>query len=247
MRLDGKTALIVGGAGGIGAACCRTFADAGAAVVIADVAEDRGVALAEELAAKGAKAAFVRVDVTDEQSCADMVAFTVKRFGGLDCAVNLAGFGHTPTPIHEIEQAVWRRIWEVATLGTALCIRHQVPAMLARSGGSIVNVASGAGLRAAPGMSAYVSAKHAVVGMTKNAALDLAKQNIRVNAICPGLIATGTHNRHLAPGESWGDRSFSAMGRPGKPEEVADLALYLASDASSFVNGEAIGITGGRP
>lgn len=246
MRLDGKTVIVTGGASGIGEACCKGFAEAGAAVVVADRDETGGRAVADRLSGAGGRAAFFCVDITSEQACADMVAFAVSQFDGLNCAVNCAGVAHSPTPIHEIDEAVWRRVWEIDALGTAFCMKYEIPRLLEAGGGTIVNIASGAGLHAARGMAAYVSAKHAVVGMTKNAALDLAPHNIRVNAICPGLIATATNNKELPPGMRWEELSPNPTGRVGKPYEVANMAIWLASDLSSFVTGEAIGIDGGR-
>jgi NAD(P)-dependent dehydrogenase (short-subunit alcohol dehydrogenase family) len=245
MRMDGRVVIVTGGASGLGEACCTGFAAAGASILVADFDVRCGRGVADSLTANGASADFAAVDVSDEQACADMVAFAVRRFGGLDCAVNCAGIAHMPTPIHEIEEAVWRRVWEVDALGVAFCMKYEIPMLLERGAGSIVNVASGAGLHGAKGMAAYVAAKHAVVGMTKNAAIELAPHRIRVNAICPGLIETSTMAKDLPAGMNWADMVSNPTGRLGQPHEVADMALWLASDRSTFVNGEAISIDGG--
>ncbi|HUD92706.1 SDR family NAD(P)-dependent oxidoreductase [Sphingobium sp.] len=246
MRLDGKVAIITGAAAGIGEACCDVFAAAGAAIVVADYDEAGAHMVARRLADKGASAVSIAVDVSDEQACADMVALAVKRFGGLDCAVNNAGIAHTPTPIQEIDVALWQRVWEVDALGVALCLKHEIPALLKRGGGSIVNIASGAGTHGARHMGAYVAAKHAAVGITRTAAIELAPHRIRVNAVCPGLIATARNNQNLPTGMKWSDLVSNPTGRLGEPHEVANMALWLASDRSTFVNGEAIAIDGGK-
>jgi len=246
MRLDGKVAIITGAAAGIGEACCDAFVEAGAAIIVADHNEAGVRKVAERLAAGGAKVDAIAVDVADEQACEAMVALAVERFGGLDCAVNCAGIAHTPTPIHEIDVATWRRVWEVDALGLAFCLKYEIPAMLRRGGGSIVNIASGAGTHGAKGMGAYVGAKHAAVGITRTAAIELAPQGIRVNAVCPGLIATTNNNQNLPAGMKWEDIVSNPTGRMGEPREVADITLWLASDRSGFVTGEAIAINGGK-
>jgi NAD(P)-dependent dehydrogenase (short-subunit alcohol dehydrogenase family) len=246
MRLDGKVAIITGAAAGIGEACCDTFVAAGAALVVADHDEAGIHAVADRLTAQGASVAAIAIDVSDEQACAAMVALAVDRFGGLDCAVNCAGIAQTPAPIHEIDAATWRRVWEVDALGLAFCMKYEIPAMLKRGGGSIVNIASGAGTHGATGMGAYVGAKHAAIGITKTAAIELAPQGIRVNAVCPGLIATVKHNQNLPDGMKWEDLVSNPTNRLGMPQEVADITLWLASDRSGFVNGESIHINGGK-
>jgi NAD(P)-dependent dehydrogenase (short-subunit alcohol dehydrogenase family) len=246
MRLDGKVAIITGAAAGIGEACSEVFAEAGAALVLADKDAAGVRKVAERLAAGGAKVEAITVDVSDREACQAMVALAVERFGGLDCAVNNAGVAHTPAPIHEIDEAVWRRVWEIDALGTAFCLKYEIPAMLQRGGGSIVNIASGTGTHGAKHMGAYVGAKHAMVGITRTAAIELAPQGIRVNAVCPGLTATERNNQNLPKGMRWQDIVVNPMGRMGEPREIANMTLWLASDYSTFVTGEAIAINGGR-
>lgn len=246
MLLQGKTAIVTGAASGLGEAIAEGFAAAGARLVIADVNEAGLRTVADRLAGGGAEVAVIALDISREQDCANMVALAEERFGGLDCAVNCAGVSHPPTPFEEIEEAVWRRVWEIDALGSAFCMKYEIPALKRRGRGSIVNIASGAGTHAAVNMAAYVSAKHALVGMTRNAALECAPLDIRVNAVCPGLVPTEAHNKLLPPGRRWEDMVSNPSNRNGKPHEIANIALWLASDMSTFVTGEAIAIDGGK-
>ena len=246
MLLQGKSAIVTGASSGIGEALAEGFAAAGARLVLADINEAAGRAVTARLVAGGAQAVFLPVNIVKEDQCAAMVALAEETYGGLDCAVNCAGLAHAPTPLHEIEEAVWRHVWEVDTLGTAFCLKHEIPALRRRGSGSIVNIASGAGTHGAVNMGAYVAAKHAVVGLTRNAALENAPHEIRVNAVCPGLILTETANQVLPPGMSWEDLVTNPSNRNGAPSEVANLCVWLASDMSTFITGETIAIDGGK-
>lgn len=244
MRLDGKVALITGGASGIGEASAIAFAAAGASVMIADRDEDRGRAVAEIIAAAGRDSDFVALDVADEASVKAMVRATCERFGRLDCAVNSAGIANQPCALTDIAVALWEQIWRVDLLGVGLCLKHQIAAMI-DDGGAIVNIASDAGLFGAAMMAPYVAAKFGVVGITKTAALEYAASGIRVNAVCPGLIDTPMSRNSVSEGFDWSLVVNNPMKRLGEASEVADAALWLCSNRSSFVTGQAISVDGG--
>ena len=238
-RLDGKVALITGGSRGQGAAEVRLFAAEGAKVVVADVRAEAGTALADEL---GPDVVFTRLDVSSEEEWASAVASTVERFGGLNVLVNNAGIGHT-APIAEHTLADYERIVAVNQIGVFLGIRSALAPMTAAGGGSIVNVSSGAGLRATKYMIAYAASKYAVTGMTASAALELARYGIRVNSIHPGVIDTPmlgdttTNTAALV--------KTTPLRRMGRPEEIANVALFLASDESSYMTGAHVPVDGG--
>ena len=243
MDLKNKVAVVTGGASGIGEASCFAFSEAGASVVVADLDADLGKKVAQSISNRGGKAAFIKLDVSEEKACIDMVAFAKDTFGGLDCAVNSAGVGNPPRSMEEIDEAMWRRILDVNLMGVIFSMKHQIRAMRERGGGSIVNISSAAGLFGAQGMGPYVASKHAVVGLTKSTAIETGQHNIRVNAICPGLIKTPI-NEKFAPEGGW--QPECPLKRVGQAQEVADTALWLASDRSSFVTGEAIRVDGGK-
>lgn len=245
MEMDGKVALVVGGASGIGEGVSKVLAAAGARLVLADVNVEGGRAVVEAIRATGAEASFVEVDVRDQGACNAMVAHVLATYGTLDAAANVAGFAHVPTPVHLIEDAVWRSVWEVDLLGVVHCMKAQVPVLIERGKGSIVNIASGAGLHGTPHMGAYAAAKFGVVGVTKTAAAELGPNNIRVNAVCPGLVDTQSRFRDVPADFDWESMITNPMGRMGKPSEIGDLVMFLASDRSTWITGEAISIDGG--
>src|SRR5690606_8211595 len=195
----------------------------------------------------GGRARFVAADVSDDEQVAAAVATAVSTFGGVDVAFNNAGLGGAPTPAHEVERAAWDQMLAVNLTGVWLCMRHEIPEMLRRGGGSIINCASVAGLVGFGGIAPYVAAKHGVVGLSKAAALDYAAQGIRVNAVCPGVIDTDMVQRFVAesPEAESALVAGEPVGRMGRPEEVADAVLWLASERSSFVTGQAIAVDGG--
>ena len=246
MNLTDKVIVITGAASGIGEACARLCSQQGAKVVLADRDQARGKNVAAAVKASGGLAEFIATDVTDEKAIEAMVELAVKRFGGLDGAVNAAGIAGTPAPVVDMPAAEWRRNFEVMLLGVALCMKYEIAAMLKRGGGSIVNIASVGGLDGVPFMAPYSAAKHGVVGATRSAALETAAPGIRVNAICPGLIDTPMYRNLLAQGVDYsGVVRNIALGRPGTAGEVADTALWLLSARSSYVTGQAIVIDGG--
>jgi NAD(P)-dependent dehydrogenase (short-subunit alcohol dehydrogenase family) len=246
MNLTDKVIVITGAASGMGEACAHLFAQQGAKVVLADRDQARGMNVAAAVKASGGSAEFIATDVTDEKAVEAMVDLAVRRFGGLDGAVNGAGFAGTPAPVVAMPAAEWRTNFEVMLLGVVLCMKYQIAAMLKRGGGSIVNIASVGGLDGVPFMAPYSAVKHGVVGATRSAALETAAAGIRVNAICPGLIDTPMYRNKLAEGVDYsGVVRNIAMGRCGEPAEVADTALWLLSGRSSYVTGQTIVVDGG--
>jgi NAD(P)-dependent dehydrogenase (short-subunit alcohol dehydrogenase family) len=246
-ELTGKVAIVTGGSAGIGRAAAAALAAEGAAVVLADLDEERGIVAAQEICDKGGRALFVRTDVSDDDSVAALVQQTVDELGGLDIAFNNAGVEGTPAPTHECTRENWDRTIATDLTGVWSCMRHEIPAMLDGGGGSIVNRASIAGLVGFTGIPAYVAAKHGVVGLTQAAALEYAEQGVRVNAVCPGVIDTEMIDRFTAgqPGAEADLVASEPVGRMGRPEEIADAVVWLGSARSSFVTGQAIAVDGG--
>ena len=234
-RVQDKVALITGGARGIGEAYARILVAEGAKVVIADLLDPQGGALAAEL---GANAAFVHLDVTQPDDWQAAVAFAVKTFGGLNILVNNAGIASS-APITEFKLEVWRKTLDINLTGTFLGMQAAIPEIAKAKGGSIINISSVEGLRGSAGLHAYVASKFAVRGLTKSVALDVAHLGIRVNSIHPGLIETDMTKNIPA------DALQIPMGRSAKPSEVAKLMLFLASDESSYSTGAEFVIDGG--
>ena len=240
--VEGKVALVTGGASGIGRATVLLLAREGASVAVADRDPGAAKTVAEDAAALGGAAVAFQVDVADPEQVAAMVAAVVERFGRLDCAVNSAGVSGYSGPFAAMSDEVWRVAISINLTGLAYCVKHEAAAMLGR-GGSIVNIASGAGLEGVRGLAAYVASKHGVVGVTKTAALDHAGEGVRVNALCPGLIATPMTEEGLKSGRL-DLEALCPMGRAGRPEEVAEFAVWLCSDRASYVSGAALPVDG---
>jgi NAD(P)-dependent dehydrogenase (short-subunit alcohol dehydrogenase family) len=246
MRFEAKTVLITGGATGIGRATALAFALEGAAVMIGDV-DDRAAETVSLIEAAGGKAAFKSADVSDAQAMTELVRDTVARFGGMHMAFNNAGVLPPPLPFHEVPPSDLDHILNVDLKGVYFAMQAQVRHFLEHGGGAIVNTASVAGIVADPHMSAYVAAKHAVVGLTKAVAIEYAQQGIRVNAIGPGFVATPMTQAWLESEEF--KAAFFAQnisGRAAQPEEIAGTVLHLCSDAASFINGALFVIDGGQ-
>ena len=239
-RLDGKVAIVTGGARGQGAAEVRLFAAEGAKVVLTDVLVDAGQALAAEL---GAAVTFLRQDVSREEDWEAAVNTATERFGGLDVLVNNAGILHNAT-IAKHTLADYERVVQVNQVGVFLGIRAAIAPMRARGGGSIVNISSGAGLRATKYLIGYAATKYAVTGMTACAALELARYGIRVNSIHPGVIDTPMIGSNT-PEMTASMVRTTPMRRMGEPEEIARVALFLASDESSYMTGAHVPVDGG--
>jgi NAD(P)-dependent dehydrogenase (short-subunit alcohol dehydrogenase family) len=246
INLAEKVIVITGAASGMGEACAHLFSEQGAKVVLADRDEHRGRSVAAAIETNGGQAEFIATDVTEEKAIEAMVERAVEKWGGLDGAVNGAGFAGLPAPVVEQSAAEWRRNFDVMVLGVALCMKHEIAALRKRGGGSIVNIASLGGLDGVPMMAPYSAAKHAVVGATRSAALETAGAGVRINAICPGLIDTPMYRGLLAKGADYsGVVANIALGRPGRASEVADTALWLLSPRSSYVTGQTIVVDGG--
>ena len=247
-ELDGKVAMVTGAAAGIGRATALRLAAEGARLGVADLDEERGAALLAEVEAAGSEAVFVRTDVSDEAQVDELVARTVERFGRLDIGVNNAGIEGETAAIADQTTETWQRVMAVNATGVFLCMRAQIPHLLAAGGGSIVNISSVAGLQGFAGSTPYVASKHAVIGMTKVAALDYATAGIRVNAICPGVIATDMITRVLDEHPEMEPMltGMEPVGRLGRPDEIADAVVWLCSDRSSFVTGHPLVVDGGQ-
>jgi NAD(P)-dependent dehydrogenase (short-subunit alcohol dehydrogenase family) len=244
-ELAGRVAWITGGASGIGAAAARVMAREGAAVAVADFDVKRAEDVAARLAANGARAIAIRVDVAQPAQVEAMVQRTVAELGRLDALVNSAGISPPMVPTHEYPLAEWDRCLAVNLSGTFYAIRAAVPALLATGGGAIVNLSSMMGQIAHPGIPAYVATKHAVVGLTKVVALDYAKQGIRCNAVGPGNTDTPMTRGAMAPDVFEAVGRVAPIGRYGTPEEIAELVSFLCSPRASFITGAYIVADGG--
>jgi NAD(P)-dependent dehydrogenase (short-subunit alcohol dehydrogenase family) len=245
LDLTGKVAVVTGGGSGIGEACAKLMARRGAKVVVADIDAEPAEAVAKTIASDGGEAVAVRVDVADAASVEAMIASAVERFGGLDIGVNNAGIGGPMAPTGEYPLDGWRAVISVNLDGVFYCTREEIRVMRERGGGSIVNMASILGSVGFANSVAYVSAKHGVVGLTKNAALEHASDGIRVNAVGPGFIRTPLVESALDADALAFIESLHALGRLGTSEEVAELVGWLASDAASFVTGSYYPVDGG--
>jgi NAD(P)-dependent dehydrogenase (short-subunit alcohol dehydrogenase family) len=248
-QLHGKTAIITGGAGGIGAATARLFASEGAAVCVVDLDQEAGQEVAGEICSARGRAIFVCADVTRSADCRRVVEHVVDKFGGIHILFNNAGIIRRSSVI-ELNEQDWDAVMAVNVKSIFLMSREIIPIMARAEGGSIINTASGWGLAGGPRAAAYCASKGAVVLMTKAMAIDHGRQKIRVNCICPGDTDTAmlrSEARQLGEAEDrfLAESATRPLGRIGTPEEIAQAALYLASDAASFVTGTALVVDGG--
>jgi len=243
--LQGKVAIVAGAGRGIGAAAAWALSRAGATVVVAARTSSEIEALEVEIKKSGGSALAIPTDVTVERQVADLVNRSVATFGRLDMAFNNAGAGHRPKPLAEFDLADFEQTISTNLVGMFLAMKYEIPAMLAAGGGAIVNMSSTAGLQGAPGMGPYSAAKHGVIGLTKAAALDYGRSNIRINAIAPGPIV----NERMAqlPEEARQHIARSVpLGRLGEVDQVAAAVVWLCSDEAAFVHGAVLAIDGGR-
>jgi NAD(P)-dependent dehydrogenase (short-subunit alcohol dehydrogenase family) len=243
-RFEGKTAFITGAASGIGRATAKAFAAEGARVAITDRGEAALQETAEQVRAVGGVVLTVTCDVSKPEEVAAAVAKAVKAFGRIDCAFNNAGVENKAAPLHEIELEEWDRVLNINLRGTFICMKHEIAQMLSQGAGVVVNTSSGAGIRGVAGGASYAASKHAIIGMTKSAAIDYAKRNIRVNAVLPGNIATPMMDR-FTEGDIQKAVDLEPVGRLGKPEEIAEAVLWMCSDLGGFVTGASIVVDGG--
>jgi len=245
--VQGKIVLVTGGGSGIGRAASLALAKEGAKVAVSDVVVAGGEETVRLIKAVGSEATFIKADVAKAAEIEALIKKVIEIYGRLDCAVNNAGIEGVMTSTVDCSEENFDRIIAVNLKGVWLCMKHEIPQMLKQGGGAIVNTASVAGLVGFQGLPAYVASKHGVNGLTKTAALEYAKQGIRVNAVCPGVIQTPMLDR-LFTSQPGVDETIAAMepvGRLGKPEEIAAAVVWLCSDASSFVTGLPMAVDGG--
>ena len=244
---ENKVVLITGATSGIGKISALAFAKAGAKVIVSGRREAEGQAVVAEIKAAGGEATFVKADVAVEADVAALVAKTVATYGRLDVAFNNAGVELTGS-IVDANEADYRRVFDINVWGVLTSMKHEIPVMLKQGGGVIINTSSVAGHVGLSGAGVYVASKHAVEGLTKAAALEYAKQGIRVNAVAPAAIETDMMNRFTGGGNEEAlnyMRSLHPVGRLGRAEEIANPVLFLASDAASFITGASLNIDGG--
>jgi len=239
---EGKVAMVTGAGTGIGRAAALLFAEAGAAVAVVDNVRASAEETCDLVAAAGGMAISIHADVTVADQVADAVRTTVDSLGGLDFAHNNAGTSGSPTTVADCSEEEWDRVISLNLKGVWLCMKYEIPEILKRGGGAIVNTSSGAGLIGFAGLPAYVASKHGVIGLTKSAALELARSNIRVNAVCPGTTATPMIEQYIG-GDPAAEKAMLATcpnGRMARPEEIAAAAVWLCSPSASYISGVAL-------
>ncbi len=240
--------MITGAANGIGQATALTVAHYGAKVLLGDIDATGGESTRKMIEAAGGEATFFKVNITDSENVARFVEHAVDRYGRLDCAFNNAGIEGSYATTADYDENEWDQILDVNLKGTWLCMRSEIEQMLVSGGGAIVNASSALGETGIWNMPAYVASKHAVIGLTRAAALDHAQQGIRVNAVAPGVIDTPMVRERIYNADPEAEANLLSMhpiGRIGKPEEVAEAVAWLCSDAASFVTGTTLSVDGG--
>lgn len=247
MNFSGQVAVITGAAGGIGRATALAFAEQGIKVVVADINAQGAAETVSLIEAIGGTAAFVSCDVRDEEQVEQLIVTTVETFGSLDYAFNNAGIEMENQRLHDGSLRSFDMIMDVNVKGVWLCMKYQLQQMLKQGSGVIVNAASVAALGAAPKMAVYAASKHAVLGLTRTAAIEYARKNIRVNAVCPAVIDTAMYQRvcEIDPTSAQRIPALHPIGRVGCVEEVAAAVMYLCSDGAGFTTGHALTVDGG--
>lgn len=245
--LENKVALVTGATSGIGKTAAIALGAAGAKVVFSGRREQEGEDTANSIRQSGAECLFVRSDVSSETDVKALIQKTVETYGRLDCAFNNAGIDPPLKPLHEQSVDDFDKLMSINVRGLFLCMKYEIQQMLHQGSGVIVNNSSIGGLIAFPGLSPYHASKHAVMGLTRSAALDYAKQNIRINAVNPGIIATDMIDRTVTDTGSTPEQLASTvpMGRMGQPEEIAATVVFLCSDAASYITGQSLVVDGG--
>jgi len=248
-KLKGKVAVITGGASGIGETIAKTFYNEGATVVIADIDQEKGPKVAQEIVGSGGSATYIPTDVAKKIEVKTLIDKTIKLYGKLDCAVNNTGIFHRYALTHELDEEIWDNIMAVNLRGLWLCMKYEIPQMLKQGGGAIVNMSSAAGLVGTRGFAAYSASKGGVVQLTKTAALEYAKSGISVNAICPGTIKTPKVAKVLEDPQEKAEIQIlidsHPIGRLGDPEEVAEAVLFFCSQKTRFITGVCLPVDGG--
>jgi len=243
-RFTDKVVFITGAASGIGRAAALAFAAEGARVAMLDRSTDGLKAIQAAVEDAGREALGIPCDVSSPEQVEAAVKQVVDRFGRMDVAFNNAGVENKAAPVHEIDLEEWDRILGINLRGTFVCMKHELAQMVKQGSGVVVNTSSGAGIRGVAGGAAYAASKHAIIGLTRSAALDYARQNIRVNAVLPGNIETPMMDRFTG-GDIQKAIDLEPVGRLGRPEEIAEAVLWMASDVGGFVTGAATVIDGG--
>ncbi len=242
-KFDDKVALVTGAASGIGRASAQAFAREGASVIVADIQFDAGRETVRLIEEAGGEAKFIEADISKATQAEALIAGATQARGRLDYAHNNAGVLGTAKPTHEIDEADWDRLLAINLKGVWLCMRYEVPRLLEQGGGAIVNTSSTAGIVGIQALAAYTASKHGVAGLTKAAALDYAKLNIRVNAVCPGGVDTPLIHNIENP-ESFPPQAMPVIPRLGTPEDIANAVIWLCSDDASYVTGHLMVVDG---
>ena len=245
---EGKVAFVTGGGAGIGRTTAIAFAREGASVVVADLSEDSANETVRMIEALGAHALAVKCDVSKSEDVKAALDRTIEAFKRLDFAFNNAGCEQPLSYTPDVTNEVWKRIVDVNLGGIFQCMKYEIPLMLKNGGGAIVNTSSGAGVVGIRGQAAYCAAKHGVIGLTKSAALEYAKEGVRINAVCPGCIDTPMMDRFTGGTDEGRQRVMAQepVGRLGTPQEIAETVLWLCSDVAGFAIGHAVVVDGGQ-
>ena len=246
-EFQNKVAIVIGGTSGIGRAAAIAYAREGAKVVVAGRRATEGEETVRLLQAQGGEGIFVKTDVSKAVQVNELVERTLQKFGRLDIAFNNAGIEQVPLPFLEQDEETFDQVVDINAKGVWLCMKYEIPAMLKTGGGSIVNTASVFGVIGIPGNEIYIASKHAVIGLTKSAAVEFGKQGIRVNAILPGVVDTDMYQRFAGEKPEFRAQmtAMHPIGRIGKPDDIAEAAIWLSSSKSSFVTGHSLLVDGG--